>query len=736
MSWKSIHRWLGLVLGTLALVLGLTGTLLAVNPLQQAWQAPTASDGLSVAALVQRIERTIPGIEEMRHLPSGVVVVYSFDNDQARAVRVNPTDGTVLGPYQPSALPRWVKNLHRTLLLGDAGRWGATATALAMLLLSASGLVLLLRRMGGWRYVTGRVRGSLAQRVHVVTGRIVLAVLLLSSVTALYMSSTTLGMIALDAEPEPEVASIVSGQPDIPGAQIALLQQVTLGELRALNFPDASDPEDAWKLATRQGEIWLDRYTGQALATQPASVAQRLYDWALLLHAGEGAWWSWTVLLALTGASIPLFWISGLLIWWRARLDRPRITHNSPLAQADMLIFVASESGSTWGFAQALHDALVRAGHRVYSAPLEQFATGPLARQIFVLAATYGEGQAPTHAGGALERIAALKAGAVPVTVLGFGDQQFPAYCAYAEEIDALLRQQGWPELLPLERIHQQSGQQFARWGEALTAGLGEPLALDYRPRLPATTALQLVSRQDYAGREGQPAVILRFIWPRQSAWNRLRGRGLARFAAGDLIAIVPPGSPVPRYYSLASGSADGFVEICVRHLAGGVCSTFLLGLQPGEQVQAFICENPGFALPASRRPVLLIGAGTGVAPLAGFIRRNERRVPMHLWFGARDPARDYYFRPEIERWQGEGRVASVRTAFSRVPDGGGYVQDALRRDADRVRELVSRGALVRVCGSRPMARDVAETLNQILSALRLSVAQLKARGRYAEDVF
>ena len=108
----------------------------------------------------------------------------------------------------------------------------------------------------------------------------------------------------------------------------------------------------------------------------------------------------------------------------------------------------------------------------------------------------------------------------------------------------------------------------------------------------------------------------------------------------------------------------------------------------------------------------------------------------MHLWFGARDPARDYYFQPEIERWQGEGRVASVRTAFSRVPDGGGYVQDALRRDAERVRSLIAQGALVRVCGSRPMARGVAEALDGILSALRLSVAQLKAKGRYAEDVF
>ncbi len=736
MGWKAIHRWLGLTLGALALVLGLTGALLAVDPVQQAWQAPGAADDLPVATVVQQAERSIAGIEELRRLPSGVVAVYAFDGDQARAVRIDPTDGAILGPYQPSALPRWVKNLHRQLLLGDAGRWGAAATALAMLVLSLSGLVLLLRRMGGWRHVAGRVRGTLAQRVHVVSGRIVLAVLLLSSATALYMSATTLGLVELDAEPEPEVASVVNGQPDIAGARIALLQQVRLKDLRALNFPDAADPEDTWKLTTSQGETWLDRYSGEVLATQPASTAQRLYDWALLLHAGEGAWWSWAVLLGLTGASIPLFWVSGLLIWWRTRQERPRIAGNSPLAQADMLIFVASESGSTWGFAQALHSALVRAGHRVHSAPLERFGLGPAARQVFVLAATYGEGQAPAHASGALARITALPARDIPVTVLGFGDRQFPAYCAYAEQVDSMLRERGWPVLLPLERIHQQSAQQFALWGEALAAALGEPLTLDLRPRLPATTALRLVSRQDYAGREGQPAAILRFTWPALSIWERLRGRGLARFDAGDLIAIVPPGSPVPRYYSLASGSADGFVEICVRYLPGGLCSTWLLGLQPGDHVPAFIRENPGFALPASRRPVLLIGAGTGVAPLAGFIRRNERRVPMHLWFGARDPARDYYFRPEIERWQEEGRVASVQTAFSRVPDGGGYVQDALRRDAERVRQLVSQGALVRVCGSRPMAHGVAETLDQILAALRLSVAQLKARGRYAEDVF
>ena len=217
---------------------------------------------------------------------------------------------------------------------------------------------------------------------------------------------------------------------------------------------------------------------------------------------------------------------------------------------------------------------------------------------------------------------------------------------------------------------------------------------------------------------------------------TRLRGQGLARFSAGDLVGIVPPGSAVPRFYSLASSSDDGFLEICVRQLPGGLCSTHLLGLQPGEPIAAFIRSNPGFAQPRKRQPLLLIGAGVGVAPLAGFIRGNQRHTPMHLYFGGRDPTQDFYFGPDIERWLGEGRVARVQTAFSRVPDGGGYVQDALRQDAERVRELVMQGAIVRVCGSRAMAQGVSDALDEVLAPLNLNVAQLKTKERYAEDIF
>ena len=735
MSWKALHRWLGLTVGTLAVVLGVSGALLAIDPVQQAWQAPAAPRDLPVATLVERVTRTVPGAEEIRHLPSGAIVVFSFAGDQPQASYVDPADGRVLGAWQASALPRWVKNLHRSLLLGDAGRWGAAGIALTMALLCASALMLLLRRMGGWRRLAARVRGSLAQRIHVVAGRVVLAVLCLTSLTALTMSASTLGLVALDTRAEPDVLSQVTGQPALPAAQLAALQGVAMPDLRKLNIPSASDPQDTWKVTTAQGQGWIDRYSGQMLAWQDATLAQRTYDLAVVLHTGEAAW-PWAVVLGCVGASVLLFWLSGVVIWWQARRLAPHITGNAPLAQADVLIYVASEGGSTWAFAQTLQDALSQVGHRVHTSALENFQTTAATRQVFVLAATYGEGQAPAHASHALAHIARLKAGAVPVTVLGFGDRQFPAFCAFAQALDETLRTQGWPALLPLECIHQQSGQQFARWGIALAQAMGEPLVLEHVPCTPPTTPLTLTARRDYNGGAGPATAILRFAWPAQTLGARLRGHGLARFAAGDLVGIVPPGSAVPRYYSLASGQEDGFLEICVRQMAGGLCSTHLLGLQLGDSVTAFIRSNPGFALPRTRRPVLLIGAGTGVAPLAGFIRRNDRHRPMHLYFGGRDPARDFYFGPEIQRWLVEGRLATLHTAFSRVPDGGGYVQDALRRDAEQLRDWVTQGAIVRVCGGRAMAQGVAEALDAVLAPLQLSVAKLKASERYAEDVF
>jgi sulfite reductase (NADPH) flavoprotein alpha-component len=212
-------------------------------------------------------------------------------------------------------------------------------------------------------------------------------------------------------------------------------------------------------------------------------------------------------------------------------------------------------------------------------------------------------------------------------------------------------------------------------------------------------------------------------------------GRAWPRFAAGDLVGILPPDSILPRYYSLASSTRDGFIEICVRKHPGGLCSSHLHGLQPGDTIEAFVKANPGFRPARGSRPVVLIGAGTGVGPLAGFIRANSAGRPMHLYFGGRDPFSDFLYRREIDGWLKDRRLTSLTTAFSRVK-GGTYVQDRLRKDADHLRAMIADGAQIMVCGGREMAAGVMGALAEVLAPAGLTPIALKAQGRYVEDVY
>jgi sulfite reductase (NADPH) flavoprotein alpha-component len=323
----------------------------------------------------------------------------------------------------------------------------------------------------------------------------------------------------------------------------------------------------------------------------------------------------------------------------------------------------------------------------------------------------------------------------VPLAVLGFGDRSFPAFCGFASDVANAAEAKGWAALLPMDAVDRQSPQDFVRWGRAFGAAIGVPLEVNHQPIAPRADTLTLISRRDYGSEIQAPSAILRFALPRAPFLKRLIGRGIPRFAAGDLLGIIPEGSPVPRFYSLASATRDGFAEICVAKHPGGLCSGQLLDLKPGQTVRAFIRRNPAFRPARGRAPVILIGAGTGIGPLAGFVRANTRHRPMHLWFGARHPDSDLLYFEELCSWQADRRLTSVTTSFSRTATRA-YVQDALRKDGARVARLIAEGAQVLVCGGRDMAAGVADTFVDILSSQGLTPAMLKAEGRYVEDIY
>lgn len=740
---RKFHSWSGLIAALLVVLISITGAILSVNPLLERTQAKVAgTSSISVAELAGKLASRYPGAEQIQRSSSGSIIVYYTEGDHTGADLVNPVTGKKIEAYSTSPIMVWVKNLHRSFLLDTPGRVGAGIAAFFMLLLTFSGAFMLAKRLGGWRQIFRPIQGSFKQRLHSQVGRVVVLGLTLSAATGLYMSAITLELIPEYQSTEPAFPENVSDGVPASIDTLSALKAISVTELRELVYPYPQDRSGIYSITTNEGRGFVDQSTGQLMSYQPYGKQQKLYEFIYMLHTGEGLWWL-GLLLGLSAITVPLMAWTGIQVWWSRKQSATIINNNTALRLADTVILVGSETNSTWGFAKTLHDALYLAGYLVHTSSMNSLVKNyPHAKRMFILTATYGDGDAPDSASQFLTRLERItKIPEFPVAVLGFGDRQFPEFCQFAKEVEVALTTKGWPQLLPLETINRQSPQEFARWGNAVSRIIGTELTLVHTPIYPRNTVLELIERVNYGVEVKAPTVVLRFKTPEvgtgtKRLLGRLLGRtGLPSFEAGDLVGIIPPGSNVPRFYSLASASKDGVLEICVREHLDGLCSSFLYSLAEGDTIEAFIQPNPSFRPVSGNAPIVLIGAGTGIGPLVGFIRHNKAHHPIHLYWGGRCPQSDFLYGSELNAYLDDKRLTKLNAVFSRVSEGS-YVQDKIAVDGVELRRLIEKGAQILVCGGRNMAGSVTTALDEIIAPLGIDVKTLKAQGRYREDVY
>jgi sulfite reductase (NADPH) flavoprotein alpha-component len=719
---RKLHSIGGLTFGLVLALLAGTGAVLALDPALERAQA--RAGGGSVAELAAQVAARHPTVERLERRANGVVVASYATPEGFETAQVDPATGLELGPWQPSGEMRWVRDLHRSLLLGDAGKAVAGASAAVMAVLAVTGLMLLLGVLGGWRKLGRRVRSSGANRWHAVIGRVALAGLSVSALTGVWMSLATFGIVSDGSADAPAFPDAVVSAPPSPVGTLTALQQVRIEDLRRLTWPAAGDPTDLFGLHTADGAGYVSPASGELQNWQAPSPAQTIWEWTYRLHTGQGLWW-FGLLLGISAAAAPVLAGTGGWIWWKRRAARPRIAGAVPMGKAEIVILAGSEGGATWSFAATLAKGLTAAGRKVHLGAMNDAGPMPAAQALILLAATYGDGAAPVSASRFMARIDRMNR--VPVAVLGFGDRSFPAYCGFAEIVSARLADAGWQDLMPLARIERQSVRDFARWGEALGDTLGLPLKLNHRIACPEPTPLKLVRREAFGCEVGTPSAILRF--------EAMDGAGLPRFEAGDLLGVLAPGAEVPRFYSLASSRRDGFIEIAVRRMPDGLCSGYLNGLAPGDEVRAFIRPNPALRAAGGRAPLILVAAGCGIGPAIGLLRHMRPGRTSTLYFGIRHPESDFLYRRETDAMLADGRLSRRVMAFSRA-DERKRVQERLTENADELARQIQAGGQVLICGSAAMAREVSRAFDAVLEPCAQTVAALKAEGRYLEDVY
>ena len=214
-----------------------------------------------------------------------------------------------------------------------------------------------------------------------------------------------------------------------------------------------------------------------------------------------------------------------------------------------------------------------------------------------------------------------------------------------------------------------------------------------------------------------------------------------------------------PRLYSIASsqGFAPDEVHLTVSTVRYDLNGLARSGVASGHladrcdldtELPVYVQANPHFRLPGDDVPIIMIGAGTGVAPYRAFLQEREARGAAGkswLFFGERNFDSDFLYQTEWQGFLKDEVLSRMNVAFSRDGAEKVYVQHRIAAEAREVYAWLEDGAHVYVCGDgAKLAPDVQKALVAVVAeqgakspeAAADYVAALQTAHRYQIDVY
>lgn len=779
-----VHWLLGITLGLILVVIAITGTLMTFeDPVMEALShkvlevAPREAPRLGPEALLARFRAQMPGAKPVALAlkpAEGATarILYRMPSEtQKRHIYLDPYDGRILGDETGQAFFDGVLAVHRYLFFsGDAaktvGRNIAGVAGFCLIFFVLSGLYLRWPRNAAdwraWLVPDLRRRGrSLYWSLHSVAGTWLLPIYLIIGLTGLTWVYDWYRDLATDllagAAPAQTVAAAGEQKLSFDFAWNAFTTAVPDFSVSSMALPEKSAASVTFRYLDPHppndqafNEITIDGRTGAVISHQryaDAPLGKRILIALLAVHRGAFfGGWATSLLFCLAGLTLPLFPVTGYLLYLDRRAKKkvakalakavPAV--GAPAGGEAILIAFASQSGTAERIAWQSASALIEGGQPARVASLGTLTAEDLrkARTLLLVASTFGSGEPPDAARPFARRVMAGRAdlSGLRYGLVALGDRTYENFCGFGRSLDRWLRDNGAVALFPRLEANGKDFSVVAVWESHLrrlgAAALGGvfPSEGDYQP-------WWLVER--------------RLLNPGSSggeAWHlSLEPRDPAHLAwiAGDIAEVLIPSAGLSRHYSIASLPASGRLELLVRKAilpdgGLGLGSGWLTQkAEIGAEMPLRIRSNPHFHPPEPELPTILIGAGTGLAGLRAHLQHRKSLNARKAWliFGERSGETDRLHGDEIEAWRADGTLDRCDMTFSRDAARPLYVQHRIAELASDIRQwIVENKASILICGGLSMAAGVDEALGSAIGADYLD--RMMASGRYRRDVY
>jgi uncharacterized iron-regulated membrane protein len=359
-----VHLWVGLTLGLLLVLAGLTGSILVFDEEIDAMLNPEllrVAPG-EVQVSLQRVVASL-GAAYPEHpvsyirMPRGPSETYEVTTAGADPLEifVDPYRGTILGERGTTeGFTNTLFDLHVHLLSGETGERVMGVVGLLTLLLVATGLVVwwpgtrrwwdgfIVRRRANWKQVNFDLH-----RAGGIWSAAFLAVTAATGAALIFHDAFLAGanwLTASPASPAPPTVVPRPGEPWLPLASLLRQADRALpgGTITYVEFPPAPEAPltirkhlDAELHPNGRSFVHLDPWSGAALAVEPAvraAAGMRTLNLLYPLHIGSFGGMPVRVLYALLGLAPIVLFASGCLMWWNRtqapQRRRPRARHS------------------------------------------------------------------------------------------------------------------------------------------------------------------------------------------------------------------------------------------------------------------------------------------------------------------------------------------------------------------------------------------------------------------------
>lgn len=351
----SLHRYIGLTVGLILVIVGLTGSLLvfqkeidAALVKQQFGQVIPQSQTQSLDAIASNITQAYanqPDFKlaqfDLHFAPDIYRVRLNNSKDRQLEVFANAYTGNILGERsREGTFYSKVYDLHYALFAGKIGTIIVGIAALLMCLLAVTGLIL----WSGWRNLISGFKikwnGKTKRKnydIHKVVGIIALIGLTFTGFTGFiwnFYQQTEPAIYALTFTPKPPEAKSTVTKKSLAISEILQQANATIPEATPTFISVPIQPDEVFSVYLKQpgdaqyfaNQVKIDRYSGKVLYvinSKTAKLGDRILNAFVPMHYGTFGGIFTRILYVFVGLSPTILFITGLVMYRLRRRPQP-----------------------------------------------------------------------------------------------------------------------------------------------------------------------------------------------------------------------------------------------------------------------------------------------------------------------------------------------------------------------------------------------------------------------------